>query len=270
MKHWTLREYAAADVPELCRLWLSNFDDTESFVRAFHAALPGLGSGVVAEQDGKIIGAAYALNGQELVDGGGESTALGFLYGVSVDREYRRHGVGAGVVQAAYALSKAKGAQRVAILPAKPGLYDWYGAVLGMKNTLFRTVHSVKAENTGACAPLSAAEYNEKREKLLGALPHVRLTPASMDFAGELMRQYGGDLYSVCGGIAAAYVDSGCALIRELILPDCSQTDRAAAAVAFAMGVEEARVYLPSLSGERYILSDSPLPTGCRWNLSFD
>ena len=98
----------------------------------------------------------------------------------------------------------------------------------------------------------------------------MRLAEPSVDFAGKLMREYGGDLYSVCGGIAAAYIDGGCALIRELIIPDETMLHRAAASVASAMGVEEARVYMPSSDGDRYILSDKALPDACVWNLSFD
>lgn len=265
-----IRKYAAADVPALCELWLRNFDDTEAFVRDFHEDLPGMGSGVVAELEGKIIGAAYTLNGQTLCVPGKEPVPLGFLYGVSVDREYRRHGVGGAVVSAAYELSKELGAETVGILPARGLLYDWYGAVLGMKHTLFRTVENVKADNAEPCKALPAAEYMERREKLLAGLPHVAFTEASVAFAKTLMRDYGGDLYAVGGGVAAAYIDGGCALVRELILSDESKLHSAAASLAFVMGAEEARLYLPSAAGDRYILSDRALPDGCVWNLSFD
>lgn len=270
MSLWKIREYKPEDVPELISLWLSNFEDTESFVRAFHEALPELGSAMVAELDGRVIGAAYALNGQELVCPGEPSLQLGFLYGVSVDRQYRRHGAGAAVVSAACELSRAMGAETVAILPARGPLYDWYGAVLGMKNTLFRKVLSVKAQAAERCSVIAPAEYLLRREKLLEGLPHVHLTEASMAFAKTLMREYGGDVYAVCGGVAAAYMDGGLALIRELILPDDGDVYRAAASVACAMGAEEARVFMPSTEGDRYILSDRPLPAGCVWNLSFD
>lgn len=265
-----IRKYAAADLPELCALWLRNFEDTENFVIEFHAALPKIGDCMVAELDGKIVGAAYALMGQQLAEQGKKPVQLGFLYGVSVDREYRRHGVGAAVVSAACELSRQLGAEIVTILPARAALYDWYGKVLGMEHTLFRTGERVTAENREACTVLSSEEYNKKREALLGDKAHVRLSDASMDFAKKLMREYGGEFYAVCGGIAAAYIDSGIALIRELILPDDSDRSAAAASVAAEMGAEEARLYSPSASGDRYILSDKALPENCVWNLSFD
>lgn len=269
MNPW-IRKYAAADVPELCALWLSNFDDTESFVKAFHAALPRLGGCMVAEMDGKIVGAAYALMGQQLICPGERPVPLGFLYGVSVDKNYRRHGVGAAVVSAAYELSKELGAEITAILPARPPLYDWYGKVLGMEHTLFRTTERVKGEKNGNCAVISAGEYMHKRETLLGQMPHVCLTGASMDFAKTLMTEYGGDMYAVCGGVAAAYIDGGIAIIRELILPDEGDMQCAAASVACAVGVEEALVCKAAGTGDRYILSDKPLPVCCVWNMSFD
>ena len=265
-----IRKYAAADVPALCGLWLRNFDDTESFVRSFHAALPQIGGCMVAELEGKIIGAAYALMGQQLAESGKEPLKLGFLYGVSVDGKYRRHGVGAAVVSAAYALAKELGAETVAILPAREHLYDWYGSVLGMKHVLFRSTETVSADNSEPCAPISAGEYLGKREALLENRPHVLLTEASMDFAKALMTEYGGDLYAVSGGVAAAYIDGGLALVRELLLPEGGDARRAAAAVAYAMGTPQARLFLPSRQGDRYILSDRALPADCVWNLSFD
>lgn len=269
MNPW-IRKYAAADLPELCALWLSNFDDTDSFVKNFHEALPRLGGCMVAELAGKIVGAAYALMGQQLVKGEDAPVQLGFLYGVSVDKNYRRHGVGAAVVSAACELSKELGAEITGILPARAPLYDWYGKVLGMEHTLFRTTQRIKAENSEQCAVISAAEYQRKREALLDNKAHVRLSAASMDFAKTLMTEYGGDLYAVCGGVAAAYIDGGIALVRELILPDNGDMQRAAAAVADAAGVEEALLFTAAESGDRYILSDKPLPAGCVWNMSFD
>lgn len=269
MSLW-IRKYAAADVSALCALWLRNFDDTENFVRDFHEALPHLGSAVVAGLEGKIIGAAYTLNGQALSCPGEADVPLGFLYGVSVDREYRRHGVGAAVVKAAYELSKAMGAEIVGILPARAALYDWYGELLGMEYTLSRSVSQVKAAALQPCTPISSGEYLAKREALLGTMPHVSLSAASMEFAKKLMCEYGGELYSVSGGIAAAYMEGGLAIIRELILPDGMDLPSAASSLSFAMGAEEGRLYMPSTSGDRYILSDRPLPPDCIWNLSFD
>ena len=67
MADYTLREYRASDIPALSFLWRDVFGDPLPFTAEFYALLPDMGSAVVAEMDGKIVGAAHVLTGFELV-----------------------------------------------------------------------------------------------------------------------------------------------------------------------------------------------------------
>ena len=61
------REYRPGDVPALSLLWREVFGDPLSFTASFFALLPDMGSFVVAEADGVLLGGAGILNGFELV-----------------------------------------------------------------------------------------------------------------------------------------------------------------------------------------------------------
>ena len=58
------REYRPGDVPALSLLWREVFGDPLSFTANFFALLPDMGSFVVAEEDGVLLGGAGILNGR--------------------------------------------------------------------------------------------------------------------------------------------------------------------------------------------------------------
>ena len=125
MSDTLIREYAAEDAPELIKLWTEVFDDTASMAEKFIAALPGIGGGVVALLNGEIAGAAYTINGQELICGN-KHTPIGYIYGVGVLEKYRHRGIGEKLVGAICKLSRKLGADIISCLPAEERLYAWY------------------------------------------------------------------------------------------------------------------------------------------------
>ena len=264
-----IREIERADVPELIELWVEVFGDRRSYAESFFAALPDVGSGVAALCSGKIVGAAYTLNGQELVENG-RTTALGYLYGVGVYEEYRGRGIGGELIKAVYALSGKRGASIVCILPAEESLYDWYEELLGMKHLLRRKRVLCKADAAEQVMPLSVTEYALWRENYLRNKPHVRLSSFSLALEERLCAEYGGGFFMSESGIAAAYMDEDAVIVREVLSADDAASLRVAASVGAALGAKDCLVCLPSESGYNYILSDRPLPADCVWNLSFD
>lgn len=264
-----LRQYKSEDVPALKALWLEVFDEKEEMVDAFFAALPRMGSGIVAEADGVIAAAGYTLNAQVLVDSEAGIRPLGLIYGIAVKKEYRSHGLGAKIVKAVSELSAELGAEIICCEPAEASLVDWYEKIMGLKPALYRESRLIKAESVQTVSPLSAGEYFTRREALLDGREHVRLSAAAMAFEESMLKIYDGAFMAVGEGIAAAYMLDGTAIVRELLCPQ-NETFGCAAAAAAALGAKNARVYSPSDSGEAYILSDKALPSNALWNLSFN
>lgn len=263
-----IRQYREDDIPALIEFWLENFDDTREFVLAFYEALPKLGGAVVAELEGKIVGASHVLSCQELSDLEGKSVALGLVYGVSVSKSSRRGGLGEKLVKASQDLSERLGAEIFCCEPASVGLVGWYEKISGLRSALRREKHIIKAAEYGSLTKLSAEEYSAQREEMLKGKNHVKLSPAAMDFEAHMLGCYGGSFIGNELGIAAAYMYEKRAMIRELICTPGNE-NRFAAEIAAAMSAEDAEYCLSSSDGGDYILADKAIAKTCIWNLSF-
>ena len=163
-----------------------------------------MGSGVVAELEGRVAGAAYIVDALELVQPDGSAQRCAYLYAVAVEENCRGLGLGAAVTEAAATLAKARGAAFLCTLPADRGLYAFYEKHLGVRCALRRDTRSLWSRPGPTLQPLDAAEYLHRREELLRDRCHQRLSPAAMDFEQSNCELSGGGLFAVGGGIAAA------------------------------------------------------------------
>lgn len=283
MNDITIRHIKERDEAALTALWRECFGDSDGFIAAFLAAINTLGGGVAAECGGRIVGAAYAICAQTLVCPGGKNTRVGYIYGVGVLGDYRSRGVGRAVTRAARQLALDLGAELISTLPAEAGLYAWYEDVIGAKMQLGRRCTHLASAPGAAVAPISGADYLARREIICAALPHLTLTPAAIEFEAAFLREYGGGLFAVGdGAIAAAYVEDGRAVVRELLGAPCGAHEECAAAVGAALGTATTELWRECAPGgapesapdgqktEGYIASDSPLPEGIIWGVSFD
>ena len=268
MNDFIIRGYKKADIPELTKLWVQVFEEDERLLDAFFVSLEHMGGGLVAEIDGKIAGAGYALTGQSLVSGG-KTTSLGLIYGIAVYPQYRSHGLGRAIVRGTAELARRRGAEIICCEPANQSLVKWYDEVLSLKPAIRRQEQSFPAKAGLPCFEIDGTEYSQIREKLLSGRDHVALSGPALEFEAAMLKIYGGGFFSVGEGIAAAYLWEGKTIVRELL---CAEADKeaAAASLAFALSSDGAVLYFPSEMGQAYILSDSPIPSHCLWNLSFN
>ena len=144
-------------------------------------------------------------------------------------------------------------------------------SLIGTKPILFRKSYELSCPaEAPACRQVSAAEYLFERERLLSDRDRLSVSLQVMEFQRRLCLCYGGGLYVGEGFIGFGYMDEGRAIIKELVCHG-EDTERAAAAIARAMGAGELSYYLPAESGESYIAAkDIGLCTNCIWNVSFD
>ena len=247
---------------ELAALWHEVFGDPPALARAFFGGLPAFGCGFAAVEDGKLLGAAYWLDGLELA---GEK--CGYLYAVAVYPEYRGRGLGAALSRACFEEGKRRGASYRCTAPAEPSLFGWYERILGLKPALYRQSTELAARDGLPARPIGPAEYAERRETLLGASPHLRCTPEAMAYEAANCRSFGGDLFAVGDGIAAAYREDGTALVREAL---GSAPEEIAAAVGARLGCERVQLLTCAGEGAPFLAADRPFPPGTVWNLAFD
>lgn len=268
MADYTIREYEARDIPALIKLWQEIFGDTEEVISAFFRLLPEMGSCVVAELEGSIVGMTSAITGLELIVPGNAPQRLGYIYAVATAESARHCGIGAALTKSACTLARDKGAEILCTLPAEDSLYAWYEELMGVKCALYREGFETTPNAGKNVKKISAAEYSAARERLLEDRIHLRANQAVIDFAEVFYGTYGGGLFACGDGICAAYGDKNCTVIKEVIAKSPAQ---AAAGLAQYLGAEKARYYLPAPAGEKYLAAEPGcVPTDCIYNLSFD
>lgn len=265
MADWIIREVRPEDAPALAALWHRAFEDPEELSRGFLARLQELGGGVCAEEDGVLLGAAYAVTDYYL----GEDR-LAYLYAVAVLPEARGRGLGMALSRQAAALGRRLGAGIVCTVPAEPSLYPWYERAIGVRCALRRREERIESRLGPVPLPLTPEEYGARREALLAGRPHVRPGAAALRQEQFNCRVCGGDLFSIGEGIAAVYYDEDVPVLRELIAPEGADRAALAAAVGAALGAESVRLLTPDNTGEPCMASDPPLPTDCVWGLALD
>lgn len=271
MADCSIREVRPADVPALSFLWQDVFGDPLGFTAEFYALLPDMGSAVVAEMDGKLVGAAHVLSGFELAGRKKKPPAVGYLYGVMVASEYRSLGIGKALTLEAAALAKRRGSTLLCTLPADAPLYGWYHRLLGFECVLRRTEREVASEALEDVTELSSGEYMLRRERLLEGKCYLRPSQPTMEFMRRFCVFFGGGLYACGSGICTAVMDGDDCYIKELITPAPEDAPRIAASVGRQLGAKKSVYYLPSGEGESYIAAPpGSVPADCVWNLSFD
>lgn len=271
MNDAVLRSYRPDDIPELTALWVETFGDDAALIGSFLRLLPELGTAVVAECGGKVVGAAYALIAGELRGADESSPLCGYIYAVAVDAAYRHKGLGAALVKGAAEAARRLGAELICTLPAEASLYGWYEELLGVRAALHTVTHSEKSAPLIPCTRLSAAEYMRRREALLQNRERLCPTAATVELTRCLCETYGGGLFACGELICAAYVEDGVCLIRELVFENEEDCADAAASVGAMLGTLYCRYRLPSAEGDEYIAADpGRLSPDCVWNLSFD
>ena len=247
------REIRRSDRAALVSLWARVFGDPPALVEIFLDLLPEMGTGVLAEEKGALLGAAYLLDGFTLVSPDAPPKKCGYLYAVAVEEHARGQGLGARLSQAAAKLGRSRGAEIICTLPAERSLYAWYESVLSL--------HYVNRRISYLSSPvprptlLSAEEYGLRREELLIRRSHVRLSPPALHFQRELCLCYGGGFYAAGDSVfCACPEENGLWRLPELLSPAGSP-----------LSLEDLRPTETS-----YLCSDVPFPESCVWNLTFD
>ena len=271
MADYTLREYRAADVPALSLLWNRVFGDPLTMTAEFFALLPDMGSAVVAEMGGKIVGAASVVNGFELIGKRKKAPVVGYLYAVMVAPEQRGLGIGMALSKEAAELAKRRESVLFCTLPADQGLYSFYHKLLGFECVLHRRRFEVDCAEIEPAMAMTATEYALWRETLLQGKNHLHPSHPVLEFERRFCACFGGGLYACGSGICAAYLDGDTCVIKELITRESADCDAIAASVGQLLGAKKSVYYLPAREGEAYLAAPpGSIPADCVWNLTFD
>ena len=207
----------------------------------------------------------------ELVSASGKVQTCGYIYAVAVAPEFRGSGIGRALTERSAELARARGAEVICTLPAEESLYAWYKAILGTECVLHRQRFETEATAAAPVQSLSAAAYSQRREALLKDRCHLRPAHTTLEFQRRFCEELGGGLYACGGGICAAYLEDGAAVIKELIAPDGTDAADIATPIGAWLGTKLAVYYLPAPDGEPYLAAiPGEIPSDCVWNITFD
>ena len=266
MTDFEISLYRREDIPALKALWAHCFGDPEEMVDRYFEILPRMGFGLCAYVSGQVAGAAYMIEGMSHVKS--EESPCAYLYAVGVFSDYRGKGLGSALSQECKKLAMERGAKIICTQPAKDSLYNWYAEIIGTKHTLFRKTTELKSA-AGTTEKISAKEYALLREELLLSTEHMRASEAVIEFQQALCKAFGGDLFRTENGIAAAYIEEGKCYVKELLSRGCPEKE--AAAVGYAMNLEDTVLFQASPVGDKYLAFESEqISKNCVWNISFD
>ena len=213
-----LRKTNLDDLPQLKALWALGFGDTEQEIEAFFAISYPAATGFCAEEDGRLIAAAYALP-QELA--WGERTAkAAYLYAVTTHPDFRKQGVCRKLLAFAEKELKKRYFDCLMLVPATDALRAYY-ETMGFCTQKSDVLDDGPApEARGVCEELTPVDYAGLRETILYDTPHVRYTLADLRYQASMSGFYRLELGSHYG-CACAHL-SGDTLVVDEILPDGS------------------------------------------------
>lgn len=253
-----IEQYSQRHRPGAAQLWQDIFGDDRAYIDYFLTHLPGVGA-VAAEGD-RVAAMAFVLTGIEC-----QGKSWGYLYAVATDPAFRGRGLGEAVCRAA---AEWSGADALCTLPAEEGLRKWYSRILSLDNCLYMKEETVPACSEPMLTPISPEAYAARRETLLTGIPHAVFQPEHCRLLESLCRVYGGGLYSWEGGILAGYPADGALRVQEAL---GENTDCAAGAMAFRLGLSRAVMRKPAQAGEKFLAVPSgSLQSGTLWGLTFD
>ena len=183
-----LRKTNLDDLPQLKALWALGFGDTEQEIEAFFAISYPAATGFCAEEDGRLIAAAYAL--PQEVAWGEKNCRTAYLYAVTTHPDFRKRGICAKLLAYAEKELTKRYFDCLTLVPATDALRSYY-ASLGFvsQNTAFFDEGGAP-EARGVCEVLTPAEYAGLRETVLYDLPHVRYGLSDLRYQASMSGFY--------------------------------------------------------------------------------
>ena len=183
-----LRKTNPGDLPQLKALWAIGFGDTEQEIEAFFAISYPTVAGFCAEEDGRLIAAAYALP-QELA-WGEKSCRSAYLYAVTTHPDFRRHGICAKLLAYAEKELKKRYFDCLTLVPATDALRAYYETLGFVSQNAAFFDEGGAPEARGVCEALSPTEYAGLRETVLYDAPHVRYSLADLRYQASMSGFY--------------------------------------------------------------------------------
>ena len=185
----TLRFSVPGDEPGLKALWEAVFGDDPAYIDPFFREIYVPGMAALAEEDGGIVSAAYAV----------PFGNYRYIYAVATLPAYRGRGLGRAVT-----LLAADG-KPAFLCPAEPSLFHWYQREMNARPVSRRNLPSLPEDRTS----IEPEEFARRREILLAGTPHPSYSPgilALFSLGGEFFLCGDGSVGAAADGVVKEYL----------------------------------------------------------------
>ena len=230
------------DFPGMKKLWREVFGDPDDFIDAFfdYWVTPEL-----SLVTGECESAGFLLDFGTYLD-----KKCAMIYAVATAPEKRGLGFASTLVRALSRRAAELGFDFTCLSPASQSLFGYYETHTDQRTCFYCRRFDLAPCHSGLTAEfITPEEYYILREPLFGALPHIKMNEKALKWF-ELS---GGRFLKISDrACAAAEMQEGELFIRELISPEQSPRE-AAAAVLSIMGGSVCHVTAPDFDGERSI-----------------
>ena len=208
------RSAESGDIPRLCGLWLSCFDEKPEAAKCFFERNLSDTHGYLAEENGEIIAAVY------LIDCRLRGQRAHYLCGAATKPSHRGRGVMSRLIGFALDDAVRRGDRFSTLLPADEGLYRFYAQLGYTAGCEVRT----RAFDCGAESPASAGEPDTQALQRLCCKDRSLFWDQSfIDFAGRYYGCYGVKTLKSAYALAFADCDNGCADVFYALYNDISE-----------------------------------------------
>ncbi len=194
-------------IPELKRLWKACFEDEDSYIDAFFAAMYADENVLLAQKNGMLMGASFFLPGRIFLSG--QWQEIRYVYALAVYKQYRGQNI------AHHLLQEASKVFCVPLLtePANEGLAERFYAPYGFSDSFYLTYDKISLKQAQAMyqhehwtqqahvEPADAATYYQLREQHFQGQGYVSWPENHIAFAIDQHRANGGDALVITGSV---------------------------------------------------------------------
>ncbi len=229
----TMRLAQDGDIGQQKELWKICFGDDDTYIDFYFDHQYKKENAAVLLRDQVIVAMATMIPGRMIL-ANGEALELAMLYAIATHPSCQGQGFSTQIMDFCHDHLKGQNKDLSILVPAQESLFDFYAKRGYQKGFHIREVtlsqeqiahFEKKGEGKSVIRPITASDYNTRRQMLLQGQPYVDYNHQEIDYQKKLCQKYGGDLYGldiedVKGCLVAEKISKDKLLIKEILLPD--------------------------------------------------